>query len=581
MKRALPFIRRSMKILGSKRSTLDVAHKRLVIMSIAFSLGYILIAARIVDLSLIQGQLAGFSLQNQAEPSEADVAFDTDGKRRGDITDRNGTLLATSLQTASLYADPAIIPDAEQVARQLAKTLPGASYGDLLAKLQRKTRFIWLHRNLTPNEQFAVLKLGHPGLNFRTEYRRIYPQGPLAAHMVGFTNVDGHGLAGVERYFDARLSKGEPLQLSLDMRLQHILRRETGRALREYTGKTAAGAIVDVKTGEVLAAVSLPDFDPHNPPGPGDKRAFNMLTQGVYELGSTFKIFSTAAALDIRHLGLDYALDARQPLKRFGRTIHDYHAENRFLSVPEVFMHSSNIGSALMGEMVGTEGMKHFFADLGFTKPLPFESREINPPLIPNPWRDIHTLTASYGHGVAISPMQMVAAATSIVGGGVMIHPTLMLTDPKELAEKPVVRVVSPETSLKMRELMRLVVTSGTAKFADVPGYSVGGKTGTADKSVNGGYDRTKKLTNFMGFFPMEDPKYAVFVMVDEPNPSAHSYGYATAGWVAAPAVGRIIAAVGPLLGMQPVERAKDQELSSALTQYVRMDKPGGGNAPH
>lgn len=566
-------ILRAMNITGTHRSALDVAQGRLVFMSICFALAFILVAARVVDLSLIQGSLS------DNEQTQSAVAQDS-APMRADIVDRNGALLATSLQTASLYADPAMIPNKPQVARELADTLPGLSYKDTFQKISRpKARFVWIQRNLTPEEQFAVLKLGHPGLSFRTEYRRIYPQGPLAAHIVGFTGIDGHGLSGIERNFDEILNKGgEPLQMSLDIRLQHILRRETKAAMREFQGKAATGVIMDVKTGEVLAAVSLPDFDPHTPGDPNDATHFNMLTQGAYELGSTFKIFSTAAALEFKNLPLSHEFDARQPLKYGSATIHDFHPENRMLTIPEVFMHSSNIGAAMMGDMVGGKALKNFYADLGFAKPLTLEVREIARPHMPSPWREINTLTASYGHGISVSPLQMVAAASGIVNGGTLVRPTLML-DKKQQArqsEKTSIRIVSEKTSAKMRQLMRLVVSGGTAKAAEVPGYEVGGKTGTADKPFAGGYDRTRKLSSFLGFFPMEKPRYAVFVLVDEPKGNAKSHGYATGGWVGAPAVGRIVAAMAPLMDMPPKQNLPQHDIAAGLYQYVHDAKVEG-----
>ncbi len=575
MKRALPFFRRTMNITGCKRSALEVARGRLVLMSAFFALIYILVAARLVDLSLIQGQLAGFTPEVAAAPE--DNGPDSP-KMRADITDRNGVLLATSLKTASLYADPVMIPHPEQVARELVDTLPGLSYKDTLEKLRRKCRFIWLQRNLTPDEQFAVLKLGHPGLNFRTEYRRIYPQGPLTSHIVGYTGMDGEGQGGIERSFDPLLkSSTTPLRLTLDIRLQHILRREIMRAKKDFDGNAGTGVILDVSNGEILASVSLPDFDPQNPGAPKDPRMFNMMTQGSYELGSTFKIFSTAALLDSGKAPIGHMFDATKPLKSGRHTIHDFHPENRFLTIPEVFIHSSNIGAAQMGEMVGAEGMKNFFADLGFAQPLPLEISEIGKPRMPSPWRDIDTLTTAFGHGIAVSPLQMVAAAASIAGGGTLVRPTLILDRSRQARDglKTDVRIVSPETSHEMRQLMRMVVTGGTAEKADVPGYDVGGKTGTADKASAGGYDRKRKLSSFLGFFPMEAPRYAVFILIDEPKPNKTSYGYATGGWVGAPAVGKVIAAMAPLLGLPPVAEKEQPDIAASLARYVHDEKKG------
>lgn len=574
MKRTLPFLRHRMRIPGSRRNALDVARGRVVFMKICFAVFFMIIAARVMDLVMIQGELS----RHMDGPGAARIADDIVQERlRADITDRNGVLLATSLEMASLYADPSLIEDKQKVAADLVKILPGASYGDLLQKMQRGGKFIWLHRNMTPDEQFAVLKLGHPGLNFRTEYRRIYPQGVLAPHMVGFTNIDGDGLMGVERSFNELLKEGaRPLRLTLDMRLQHVLRRETAAAMKEFKGIGAAGAIVDVTNGEVLAAVSLPDFDPHNPGDPNGAAHFNRLTQGVYELGSTFKIFSTAAAIEYLKLGMNHKFDAREPLVRGSRRIKDFHAENRILTLPEVFMHSSNIGSALMAEMVGTQKLKDFYADLGLLRTMSFEIGEVGKPIVPDPWRDINALTASYGHGIAVAPLQMVMAASTVVGDGTLLRPTLVMGEGAKSDTQ--LRVVSNETAHRMRQLMRLVVASGTARYAEVPGYSVGGKTGTAIKIANGRYQDHLRLSNFIGFFPMNAPRYAVFVMVDEPKGTARTHGYATGGWVAAPAVGRVISAMAPILGIPPQHIAPEQEMSAALRAYLHdKDQNKGG----
>lgn len=568
------------RIDGSKRSALDMAHGRVVLISLGFACLYLTVAARVVDLTILQGELpklAGTAIERAPEPEQQKAAM------RADITDRNGVLLATSLETASLFADPALVKDPVRAAEALSKAIPGIVYGDALEKLQRQARFVWLKRNLTPAEQARILELGEPGLQFQTEYTRIYPQGELAAHMVGYGSVDGQGLAGVERSFNDLLVKGgKHLALTLDIRLQHILRRETKKAISDFTAKGGAGIIMDVVTGEILAATSLPDFDPQNPAGASKAQMFNNITLGVYEPGSTMKIFSTAALLELKKPNLGMTFDTTQPLKSGRHTIHDYHPEKRPLTIPEVFMHSSNIGSALMGQMVGTDALKNFYKDLGLLNPVNVEIDEKGRPLVPNPWRDINTLTAAFGHGISVSPLQIVSAASSIVRGGTLIKPTIILDEAlangaKKATNESEVRVVSPQTAHRMRQLMRLVVTEGTAKQADVPGYNVGGKTGTAEKIVNGRYDGNKKISSFIGFFPMEAPRYAVFIMVDEPVGNKKSYGYATAGWVAAPAVGRVIGAMAPLLGMKPSSTAPEDDISYSLLPYLHDKKHQGG----
>lgn len=578
-----PFFRRpSTTLIGSRRSTLDVARGRLVFVGIVFALAYILVAARVMDLTLIQGELPRLARMTNPDAGVSNEPAIAVAKLRGDVVDRNGVLLARSLKTASLYADPALINDPEQVAKDLVRVLPDLKYGDVLQKLQRKTRFIWLRRNLAPQDQYAILNLGYPGLNFQDEAHRIYPQGALTAHMVGFTDVDGHGLGGVERSFNDLLATGSrPLQLTLDVRLQHIARRELKSAIHDFNGIGGAAVIMDVNTGEILAAVSMPDFDPHNVTSKDNDSLFNRLTLGVYEMGSTFKIFTTAALLEIKNVGMGQTFDAREPIKIGRFSITDYHGQNRILTIPEIMMYSSNIGAAKMAEMVGTASFKNFLKDLGLMDAVQVELQERSRPLIPNPWREVTTLTASYGHGIAVTPLQTVSAVASVINGGMVVHPTLVMdgtvndSGKGKKSKQNAVRVVSEKTSHRMRQILRLVVSDGSGKKADIAGFQVGGKTGTAEKTGGrGGYDRKRLLSSFIGVFPMNNPQYAVMVMVDEPKGTKASYGYATAGWVAAPAVGKIITAMVPVLGLVPQDVDPAKDMSAQLRPYVK-DKTG------
>lgn len=548
----------AVRIKGERGAALDLARGRLVLISGFFMLCYMLIAARVVDLTVIQGEFGAARTQNEKPVQVSELP-------RGGIYDRNGTLLATTVKMASLYADSARISDAESTARGLKKIFPEISYEDTLKKLQSGKRFVWIRRDLTPSEQYAVLDLGQPGLGFQREDRRIYPQGPMAAHLVGYTSVDNAGLAGIERSFDEALKSGEKVTLTLDIRLQHALRREILAAMKEFSAPAGAGIIMDVNTGEVLAGVSLPDFDPHNAGAADKEEIFNRLTLGVYELGSMFKIFSTAALIEDRDPPMSMSFDATKPLKAGRFTINDYHAENRVLTLPEVFMVSSNIGSALMGQTVGTEKLKKVYGDLGLLDPVSFDIREIGAPMVPNPWRDVSTLTASYGHGIATSPLQMTAAVAATVNGGFAVKPRLVM-DHKEQKNE---RVLSERTAHRMRQLLRLVVTDGTGTNADVPGYRVGGKTGTAEKIVGGRYERKKLISSFVAVFPVDAPRYVVLVMVDEPKGTKKSFGYATGGWVAAPAVARIISAMGAILGLPAQQPSASPDLAAALRPYV------------
>ena len=561
--------RNTVKIEGERSSALDLARGRLVLMSGFFILVYMVFAVRAFDLAIIQGHAIAPDNGQIAESNMLNINGET--PRRADITDRNGALLATTLKTASLYADPRLIADADAAAKKLIIIFPDLKYGDILQKLQSQKRFVWLQRNVSPDQQYQVLQIGEPGLEFEEGYKRFYPQGALAAHLLGYGNVDAQGLAGIERSFNKHLGGGHDLKLTLDIRLQHVLRREMLKAVEEFEAIGAAGAIMDVTTGEILAGVSLPDFNPHDP-GRADKDAiFNRLTLGAYELGSVFKIFSTAAFFEAHDVPMSTTFDASEPIKIGRHTIHDYHAEDRVLTIPEVFMYSSNIGSALMGRAVGTDALRSFYRDLGLLDPLDFEVREVTRPHVPHPWREVNTLTASYGHGVSTTPLQLITAVSSIVNGGYLVKPSLVLDEQSDEEEPGKdIRIVSAETAQRMRQLLRLVVTDGTAKKAEVKGYRVGGKTGTAEKIADGRYDSKKKISSFVGIFPMDEPRYAVFIMVDEPKGQKHTWNYATGGWVAAPAVARVIASMAAILGISPAgDNTPENHFGESLKQFV------------
>jgi len=326
---------------------------------------------------------------------------------------------------------------------------------------------------------------------------------------------------------------------------------------------------MDVNNGQILAATSLPDFDPNTvSSAPTAPEMFNRVTLGVYEPGSVFKIFTTAALLDLKRPLFSKQYDATNPIREGRFTIKDFHPEKRPLTIPEIFMVSSNIGTAHMAQDIGTDSLKKVFSDLGLMKKPEFEIEEIGTPIIPSPWGSINTLTASYGHGIAVSPLQLTSAVGTVVNGGMRVYPSLVMRDKDDEKDKSSVRVLSKETSLKMRQLLRLVVSNGTAKKADVAGYYIGGKTGTAQKNLHGRYVADKRMAVFIGVFPINNPKYVVMVMVDEPNPNKSSYGYATAGWVAAPAVGRVISGMGSILGMQP--HHDEEDIAEPLKKYLR-----------
>lgn len=529
---------------GRIRNTLHTARMRLRVVMGGF----------LVVFALLVGQLFNVSILT---PPHSDVAGNQNGTAvagvRADVVDRNGQLLATSLPIMSLYADALAVIEPDKTAEKIRTVLPDLDQKKLLEDLTSKKRFIWLKRSLSPQQHQALHNLGLPGIGFQQEYRRVYPHGPLLAHVLGYLNVDGEGIAGLEKNQEARLkSDATPVRLSLDLRLQHIMRRELSDTITEFSAIGGAGMIMDVQNGELLSFVSLPDFDPHNPASASDDAKFNRDTLGIYEMGSTFKIFNTALALESGKVKITDMFDVTKPIKIGRFSITDFHPVNHPLDVAGIMRESSNIGSVKMLEQVGFEAQQPFMAELGMTRQAPLELPERGLPLIPKPWSVASATTITFGHGMAVSPLHLVRAVGAIVNGGTLLEPTLLKRGPDDVLVGE--RVISSRTSDQMRRLMRLVVSDGTAKAADAPGYLVGGKTGTADKLNGKHYAKDARLSSFVGAFPMNNPRYVVFVMVDEPKPTKKTFGYATGGWVAAPAVGRIVAQMAPLLGILPVE---------------------------
>lgn len=531
--------------IGPARDAIEMSRKRLTITGAILALAFCVIGVRLVDVSLMQ---AAVEPRAAYAPKAASLQFS-----RSDIVDRNGVLLATSLPTASLYADPRQVLDPVDAAKQIGETLPDIDVKKLTSRLASKRSFVWIKRDLTPRQQWDVIGLGLPGIEFRREETRVYPQGRLMSHVLGYVDVDEKGIAGIESRFETELKgRTKPLELSIDMRMQHALCGELAAAQSEFEAVGAAGLVLDVRSGEVMAMCSLPDFDPNTPMATKGGSRFNRVALGVYELGSAFKIFTTAMALDAGVARLEDRYDATKPLKVSRFTIRDYHAKKRWLSVSEIFMYSSNIGSARLALEVGGTAQQAFLRNIGLLTPSEIELPEVGAPLVPDVWRPVSTMTIGFGHGIAVSPLQMAAGVAAMVNGGTYRQPTLI----KRAPGVPVVerRVVSKRTSKKIRKLMRLVVEEGTGSRADAPGYLVGGKTGTAEKSGAGGYRRRALLSSFIGAFPVDDPRYVVFALLDEPKGNKKTHGYATGGWVAAPIVGRVVKKIGPIAGIRPFE---------------------------
>ncbi|NDF11709.1 MAG: penicillin-binding protein 2 [Proteobacteria bacterium] len=559
---------------GTIKLQLEVSRNRLIFVGVVVLLCYTALVIRLFDIGL-DGSEGNREL---SVPGIARLEL-----MRGEIRDRNGVMLSTNLITSSLYANPKEILDPKEAADSLHDLFPSIPYDELLEKLSSGKTFVWIKRKLPPKEQYAVNNLGLPGLYFKREEKRIYPHAELVSHIMGVVGTDGHGLSGVEKQFDTQLLSGrtsfEPVNLSIDVRVQDVLRSEIASAIHQFRAIGGAGLVMDAHTGEVLGMVSLPDFDPNNPARIAPDATFNRASFGVYEMGSSFKTFTLAQALDQGITQLSDSYDATKPLVFAKHTIRDFHPEGKWLTVPEIFVHSSNIGTARIAMNIGEQRQKEFLQKIGLLDPAVLEIPERGTPMYPSHWRKINSMTIAFGHGIAVTPLHLVSAISAMINGGVYHTPTLLKRSQESFEKDPGKQVIKPATSRIMQKLFRLVVTKGTGEKADVPGYLVGGKTGTAEKLINGHYNPDARMSSFVGAFPMNNPKYVVFVMIDEPKPTKETFGYATGGWTAAPAVSHIIARIAPMLGVAPVnvpEEPKQQmaakKIEDDVTQHVLED---------
>ena len=554
--------------IGASRSrSLGSVRSRVVVTVALFCIGFAALSVRVIDLG-ISAQAVHWSGKIQADDGKSPA--------RADIVDRNGVLLATDLTTISLFAKPRLVDDPKEVAIKIASVIDGVNVGVLTKRLSSKASFVWLKRKLTPGEQNAVNRLGIPGVEFQDEIQRLYPQGNLAAHIIGFNNIDNKGLSGIERAYDEELQDraalNEALQLSIDTRVQHALHEELNSAMTQFSAIGGAGIVLDVRTGEVLAMASLPDFNPNDPGDAASKSEYlNRAAQGVYEMGSTFKTFTMAMALEHGIAGMSDSYDATRPIHISRFTIRDDHPKARWLNLPEIFMYSSNIGSAKIAVDADEGVQKQFLQSLGLLNRPDFELPETGTPIVPERWRNVQSMTVAYGHGIAVSGLQLANGVASLVNGGVFRQPTLLASSSRDQEfDEGSKRVISEDTSYKIRGLMRLVVEKGTGRNADAPGYLVGGKTGTAEKSGYGGYRKNALITSFVAAFPITDPRYVVFVMLDEPRGNEATYGLSSAGWTAAPIIRNLVPRIAPLLGVAP-----SKEDTHPLTrELVRMVSP-------
>jgi cell division protein FtsI (penicillin-binding protein 3) len=510
----------------------------------------------------VGGQLVWLAARG-APPTLASItAPAATGFARPDIVDRRGRLLANDVKTYSLYADPQLVVDRDEVVEQLRTLFPDLDSASLRAELAVPgRRFVWVRRGLPPAVAQRAHELGLPGLAFRDELRRAYPAGALAGHALGAVDIDNKGRGGIERAIDdmgaaepvvaAQLTGRAPVVAALDTGVQHALEAELGDAMRSYSAKGAAGLVLDVETGEVVATASLPAVDPAMPSDRQEPAAVDRVAGGSYELGSIFKTFTIAMALEEGGVGLDSMVDTTKPLEAGRFRIEDLHPAGRPLTVTEVFVRSSNVGAGQLALAIGPERQRRFLERLGLVRPMSTEAGPVAPPQVPEHWDRAETITISYGHGIAVAPLQLAAAAATLVNGGYEITPTYLKRAPVAAGERR--RVVSASTSARIRELMRRNVEEpgGTGRRAAAEGYRVGGKTGTAELAVAGGYDKRAVLSSFLGAFPIDAPRYLTLVLLFEPKPTAETGGV-TGGLTAAPVTSRLVSRIAPLLGVLP-----------------------------
>src|SRR6201987_748241 len=529
------------------------ARARIGLAIIAFAAVYSVIAAR----------LGMFGLASNNHAAHRVVSSDAIATARPDILDRNGTVLATDVRVPSLYAEPRRLIDVDEAIELLTADLPDVDANELRERLSSKRGFAWLRRDITPEQQREIYRQGLPGIGFLNENKRDYPDGAEISHLIGHVNIDNQGIAGIEKWLNGtglaalhmagfatdRLQS--PIELAVHLRVQHVLHDELAAARAKFGALAAAGLVLNVRTGEVLAMVSEPDYDPNNPRQALDPSRINRLTTGVFEMGSTFKAFTIAMALDSGKATLKSTFDASVPLHMGRFDIHDFEPQHRALSVPEIFTYSSNIGAARIALAVGVDAHKAFLKKMGQLDRLRTELPESAEPIVPKHWGELNTITIAFGHGLSVAPLQAVMGIGALMNGGILIPPTFMKRTEAE-AQALGKRVIKPETSTLMRYLMRLNVEKGTAGKAEVAGYYIGGKTGTADKVVFGRYSKTRVLTDFMAVLPADQPRYVLLIMPHQPKALPDTHGFTTSGWNAVPTGGAVVARIAPLLGIAP-----------------------------
>lgn len=536
----------SSKGYTTENDNVSVCRQRTLFALCCFLAAYFILGVRVSYVCLSNGINIDAAITDQNDP---DVIHFKNPVKRADILDRNGEIIATSLPTVNLYANTKKIKHPEDVAEKLNFIFPEISYDRLLQLLKRRSAFIYLRRNLSPQQQAQVNNLGIPGLEFENCEKRIYPHKNLFAHVLGYTDIDNMGIAGIEKAMNERLvSSTKPLYLSLDIGVQNTIRQELINGVKQFKAAGAAAVLLDAKSGRVVALASVPDFDPNENSNADESSKFNFATKGIYEAGSVFKVFNTALSLESGKVKASDRFDTSHAVVVGRKKITDPHGSHGMLTPEDILVESSNIGSTLEILRVGKKYQRQFLQKINMDKSLSeFELPEIAAPhfLSEKRWGDVSMATISYGYGISSTPLHIVTAFAAVVNGGMYHQPTL-LQGVKHKGK----RIVSEQTSESMRKFLRAVVVRGTGRRSDVQGYQVIGKTGTADKLENGRYNSKKSISSFVSAFPQSDPQYALIVVMDDPKASKETYGYTTAGWNAVPISHNIISSIAPQLNV-------------------------------
>jgi len=540
----------STKSFMSENDNVLICRMRTWITMLVFAAVYSILGLRVGYICLHNGINVDTAIADRVAEDEDIIRF-INPVKRADVLDRNGEIIATSLPTVILQANTFLIDNPEEVSEKLHKIFPDMAYEEIMRKLKKRNKGVYIRRNLSPEQQYRVNALGIPGLEFSDYEKRIYPHDNLFSHILGTTNIDNQGSSGLEKFMDERLTTStKPLRLSVDLGIQNTIRGELKAGVEKFSAERAAAILMDANTGKIISMVSYPDFNPNKNLNSSDDAMFNFATKGVYEAGSVFKVFNTALCLDSGKVDIDDRFDTSRPIyfSKKARVADPHHTLDR-MTPEDILVTSSNIGSTLEIMQVGKKAQKAFFQKINMDKKLDdVELVEKAKPIFPSDrvWNDHKMATISYGYGLSSTPLHIITAFSAVVNGGIYHEPTLL-----EDGKKEGHRVVSQKTSEEMRELLRAVVVRGTGRRADVKGYQVFGKTGTADKLVNGKYDHKKSISTFISGFPASDPKYTLLVVFDDPKGLKETFNHTEAGWNAVPVTYNIISAVAPQLNVK------------------------------